>query len=78
MLLYSNHRQILDFFWISKKTGLILLALGLGIAKIILKNSMSRIHALRQLFSGRVRLGFTEIFFTEFSHVGYQKIRLFA
>jgi hypothetical protein len=59
LYLHINHRQILAFLDI-KNNGADLFAMGLGSTKIFLKiNSMSRIHALKQLCSGRVRLGLT-------------------
>jgi hypothetical protein len=47
---------IFSFFG-SKKTGRILFAVRLGAQKYYFLNSKSRIHSLRQLFSGSVRLG---------------------
>jgi hypothetical protein len=53
--MYSNHRQFFTFLDI-KKYGADLVCCVLGQLKNIFEqNSESRIHALRQLFSGSVR-----------------------
>jgi hypothetical protein len=68
--------SMVNFFWIC------FVCSGHGKQKNICLNSKSRLHALRQLFSGSARLvlGYKgqKFCFTEYSRVGHKKIRNFA
>jgi hypothetical protein len=56
---YSNHRQYFTFFKISTKNGADLVCGVPGQLKNIFEKILSQGHALRQPFSGRVRVGLT-------------------